>query len=195
MDIFITFLLIAIFCFTVVFWLKRGENKYRYQKTKMVDQFIENHQIDVTHFYSGMYCDIINDTTNHLIWFFVLEQRTLKYKQIAYDDLFYVAFKLDGKPVEVVSCEGPLKREMLGGEGLNTDDMPPIVPQEDIKMVKELSLTLILDDRHASVIDLLFVMHPFFVNIKQLKDNDAKTWFHLFAHIIHQNERKLLQNE
>jgi len=194
-DIFTTFLLVAVFCFTVVFWLKRGENKHRYQKTKMVDHFIEKNHIHVSKLYSGMYCDIINDTKNQSIWFFVLEQLTLKYKQIHYDDLFYVAYKLDGKPVEVASRDGQTKRQMLGGDGPNVADMPPLVRREDIKVVKEISLTIIVDDRHASVIDLLFVMHPFFADVNHVKDVDAKTWFNIFAEIIEHNEKKLLQGE
>ena len=45
MDAFISFLVIAFFCFAAVLWLKRGESKYRLDKTKLVDGFIEKNNI------------------------------------------------------------------------------------------------------------------------------------------------------
>lgn len=176
----------------VVFLLKSGEKKYRYKKTKMVDQFIQRHQIDVNKFYSGKYMDLINDSHNQTIWFFVLEQQTLKYKKIPYDDLYYVAYKLDNHIINATSRSDQMKREMLGGEGPNQDDVGPLVNSSDIKMVKEIYLTLIVDDRHASTIDLLFVQHPFMADIKHVQDVDAKTWFGIFSNIIEDVEKTRL---
>lgn len=192
MDIFTYFFIIAIFCFTVIFWIKRGENKYRYQKTNMVDQFIQQHHIHVNKIYSGKYLDLINDTLNRNIWFFVLEQKTLKYKRIPYEDLYYVAYKLDGNPIEAAARSGQMKREMLGGDGPNQADIIPPIDGEDIKVVKEISLTLIVDDRHASTIDLLFLAQPFMTDIKHAKDADAKTWYRIFTNIIEEAEKELL---
>ena len=195
MEMFTTFFIIAIFCFTVVFWLKRSENKYRYQKTKLVDQFINRNNIHVTDLYSGMYCDLVNDEKNRSIWFFVLEQLTLKYKQIPYDDIFYVALKYDGKAIDAHTRQGQMKKEMLGGEGLRDMDLAPLVNKADLKIVKDISLTIIVDDRHASTIDALFVSHSVLVDIRNVKDNDAETWFHRLADIIDQTEDKLLSHK
>lgn len=99
------------FCFAAVLWLKRGESKYRLDKTKLVDGFIEENNIDVAKFYSGHYCDLVLDTTNRSVWFFVLEQLTLKYKHISFDDLFYVALKYDGHPIDAYRREGQMRRD------------------------------------------------------------------------------------
>lgn len=189
MDTFNLFFVIAIFCFMVVFLLKNGERKYRYQKTKMVDKFIQQHQIKVHKFYSGQYMDLINDRHHRTIWFFVLEQQKLKYKKIPYEDLYYVAYKLDSHIIHTTSRSAQMKREMLGGEGPPPEDIGPLVNKSNVKMVKEIYLTLIIDDRHASTIDLLFVQHPFMADAKHIQDADAKTWFEIFSSIIEDVEK------
>ncbi len=195
MDAFISFLVIAFFCFAAVLWLKRGESKYRLDKTKLVDGFIKKNNIDVAKFYSGNYCDLVLDTTNRSIWFFVLEQLTLKYKQIPFDDLFYVALKYDGNPIDVYRRQGQLRREMLGGEGLNKLDLGTIQNAAEFKIIKNVSITMIMDDRHASTVDALFLSHVTFANPKTIKDEEAKTWFALLANIIQDSEAELRQSE
>lgn len=195
MEMFSTFFVIAFFCFAVVFWIKRGENKYRYDKTRLVDEFIQKNNIQVTNFYSGMFCDLINDEDNRSVWFFVLEQLTLKYKQISYDDIFYVALKYDGKTVDSYTRRGQMKREMLGGKGLNEMDLTPFARKADLKIVKDVSLTIIVDDRHAAIVDALFLSHSFFADLNHVKDNDATRWFNLLTTISKQTDDKLLQEE
>lgn len=156
----------------------------------MVDKFIQQHAIHVTKLYSGKYMDLINDSDNRTIWFFVLEQQTLKYKQIKYEDLYYVAYKLDDKTVQATSRTDQMKREMLGGEGPNQADIKPLTNIDEIKIVKEIYLTLIVDDHHASTIDILFVQHPFLADAKHVQDADAKTWYGIFSKIIEEVEKE-----
>jgi len=74
-------------------------------------------------------------------------------------------------------------------------DLAPLVNKADLKIVKDISLTIIVDDRHASTIDALFVSHPVLVDIRNVKDNDAETWFYRLADIIDQTEDKLLSHK
>lgn len=195
MDAITSLFVISFFCFAAVLWLKRGESKYRFDKTRIVDEFIKKRQIDVDKFYSGHYCDLVLDTTNRSVWFFVLEQFTLKFKQIPFDDLFYVALKYDGHTIDAYRRQGQMRREMLGGEGLNYVELGPIEKESEFKIVKNVSITMIMDDRDASTVDALFLSHSLFADAKKVKDEDAKMWFALLADIIKDSESGLRQSE
>ena len=187
----ITFFGLAMFCFIFVFWMKKSENKYRYQKTKMVDLFISKRGLSVEKFFSGFHFDLVNDSKNKNIWFFVLRDNTLQYKQIPYEDLFQVAYKLDGHTIESTSRTGQLKRVLIGGEVENTS-MPPAIwkKEDDFRVVKEVRLTVQIDDLQATTLDLIFNSYHLPIERKHIKDKDAREWFDIFSYIIESEERK-----
>lgn len=183
---------IAMFCFTFVYWMKKSENKYRFKKTQMVDIFIKKRNISVHNFYSGFQFDLVNDAENRQIWFFVLQHNTLQYKNIPYEELFQVAYKLDDETIKAVSRSGPLKRELVGAEvkkSIKTIS-PKWQKEEDVQIVKEVRLTVMIDDLQATTLDLVFHSTHLPVELKRLKDAEAKEWFDIFTFIIENEERK-----
>lgn len=183
---------IAMFCFTFVFWLKKSENKFKYQKTKMVETFSKQRNIHIDKFYSGSHFDLINDLEHKQLWFFVLQNNTLQYKNIPYEEVFQVDFKLDGHTVKTSSRSGQLKRELIGGKIEEDISSSPAVwkKSKEISMVKEIRLTLLIDDLKATTLDLIFNISHLPVHVNQLKDRKAKEWFTILHDIIEMEERK-----
>lgn len=186
---------LAILCFVGVYILNNGEKKYRYNKTKAVETFINRHDIHVTKWYSGKYCDLIDDNDNKMIWFFVLEHNQLKYKQIAYEDLFYVGLTYDNQVIDYYKKSGQMKKELLGGDGFDSLNLGIPGDINDFQVVKNMSITIVVDDRHAAVIDALFLTHSFYANMKNINDDDIKHWFHRLGNIIEQTENELRKSE
>jgi len=182
---------IATFCFMFVFWFKKSENKYRYEKTRMVERFINGKNIHVSKLYSGFHFDLVNDTEQSNIWFFVLQHNTLQYKKIPYEDLFQVEYKLDGHTIKSISRSGQLKRVLIGGEVTNTS-LPPASwkKAKDLRVVKEVRLTVVIDDLQATTLDLIFNSSHLPADVKKIKDADAKDWYETFTYIIENEERK-----
>lgn len=157
----------------------------------MVDMFITKRGITVEKFFSGFHFDLVNDSKNKNIWFFILQDNTLQYKQIPYEDLFHVSYKLDGHTIESTSRSGQLKRVLIGGEVENTS-MPPAIwkKEDDFRVVKEVRLTVQIDDLQATTLDLIFNTYHLPVERKHIKDRDAREWFDIFSYIIESEERK-----
>lgn len=191
MEFIIMTITFAFLCFVSVYILKNGEKKYRYDKTKAVETFVNENKISVTKWYSGQYCDLIDDQDNKTIWFFVLEQKLLKYKEIAYDELFYVGLTYDSQIIDEYKRSGQMKKEMLGGDGFDTLSLGIPGDIKDFQVVKNMSITIVVDDRHAAVIEALFHAYSLYANIKNVKDDDIKYWFHRFGNIIEEEENEL----
>lgn len=195
MQIFVMAIMFAFLCFIGVYILKNSESKYRLDKTKAVEGFIKNNQIQISEWYSGKFCDLIDDEENEMIWFFVLERKQLKYKQIPYDELFYVGLTYDNQTVDSYRRTGQMKKEMLGGEGFGSLRLGIPGNISDFNVVKNMSLTIVVDDRHAAVIEALFLSHSFFANIKTVKDAEINHWFRKLGMIIQAKENELRKSE
>lgn len=195
MQVFVMAIIFAFLCFVAVYILKNGESKYRLDKTKAVEGFINNDKIQVSEWYSGTFCDLIDDEKNEMIWFFVLERKQLKYKQIPYDELFYVGLTYDNQVVESYKRTGQMKMEMLGGDGFATLNLGIPGKLSDFNIVKNMSLTIVVDDRHAAVIEALFLSHSLYANIKTVKDTDINHWFEKLGTIINHTENELRRSE
>jgi len=195
MEIFVMAIMFAFFCFIGVYILKNGESKYRLDKTKAVEGFIKKHAMQISEWYSGKFCDLIDDEENEMISFFVLEQKQLKYKQIPYDELFYVGLTYDNQIVDSYRRAGQMKKEMLGGDGFASLNLGIPGNIRDFNVVKNMSLTIVVDDRHAAVIEALFLSHSFFTNINSIKDADIHHWFHKLGTIIQAKENELRKSE
>jgi len=195
MQIFVMAIMFAFLCFISVYILKNSESKYRLNKTKAVEGFVKNHQIQISEWYSGKFCDLIDDEENEIIWFFVLEQKQLKYKQIPYDELFYIGLTYDHQIVDSYRRTGQMKKEMLGGDGFASLKLGIPGELKDFNVVKNISLTIVVDDRHTAVIEALFLSHSFFANIKTIKDTDVNHWFRKLGMIIQTKENELRKSE
>lgn len=158
----------------------------------MVDLLIKQKDIHVNKFYSGPHFDLINDTVNKQIWFFILQHQTLQYKIIPYDELFQVNYKLDGHTIKTASRSGKLKRELIGGKVYDNSTSSPAMwkKSNDFRMAKEVRLTILIDDIQATTLDLVFHTSHLPVDLKYIKDEEAKDWFNVFTHIIEKEERK-----
>lgn len=183
----------AAFCFTFVFWFKKSENKFKYQKTKMADLFIKKRGIHVSKLYVGTYFDLVHDAKNEQIWFFVLRHNnTLQYKNIPYNELFQVDYKLDGHTVKSASRSGKLKKELIGGKRPDDSSPPPATwkKSNDFRAVKEIRLTVHVDDMQTTTLDFVFHHSHLPVDAKHMKDKDAQEWYNIFTSIIETEERK-----
>src|SRR5699024_8755591 len=116
MTTFIICVSIGTFSFTSVYWIKSFERKFRRDKTRRVDYLITKKKVNVDKFYSGVESDLIYDEETESIWYFTLRDDRLRYKQIPYEDIYRVEYRLDGVVVDAVERSGPSRLEMVGGE-------------------------------------------------------------------------------
>ncbi|MBO1002006.1 hypothetical protein [Pseudogracilibacillus auburnensis] len=190
----ITFLTIGLFCFTFVFWLKKSENKHKYERAKLVEMFIKQKKIHVDNIFIGFYFDLVNDAKGRNIWFFYLRRNTLQYKNIPYDELFQIEYKLDGQTIHSIARMGKLKRDLVVGNDTSTTgevmENTNIVVDENYR-VKEITLTILIDELTPSTMDFVFVSSHFPVELKNVKDQEAKEWFQLLTDIIQAEDRRL----
>lgn len=180
---------IALFCFTTVYWMKAQEKKHRFEKTQRVDLFLQKNNINVNRFFSGYRSDLIHDAATKSFWHFTLPYNELEYKNIPYDNIYRVDYKLDGVVVNSVVRPGPSKRELVGSNGtkLPTEMQSFIQLKDDIRAAKEVKLTILLDDLNATSIDVVFAQHYFPKEVKRMKNNEALAWFHIFKEVINTN--------
>lgn len=180
---------IALFCFTTVYWMKAQEKKHRFEKTQRVDLFLQKNKINVNRFFSGYQSDLIHDAATKSFWHFTLPYNELQYKNIPYDDIYRVDYKLDGVVVDSVVRPGPSKRELVGSNGTKSPaEMQSFIQlKDDIRAAKEVKLTILLDDLKATSIDVVFAQHYFPKEVKRMKNNDALAWFHIFKEVINTN--------
>jgi len=191
MSMFITFFTFALFCFTFVFWLKQNERKYKYTKAKMVDLFIKRNNIHVTNIFVGSYFDLVNDKRNKCIWFFYVQKQTLQYKQIPYANIHQIEYKIDGVTIQSVVKSRKLKRDLL----LNSDfsnknivvENKHIIP-EDTFRVKEVMLTILIDELKPVTLDLIFISSHLPIEWKNVKNTEVKEWYYIFTEIIKREE-------
>lgn len=192
MSAVISLLTVSLFCFTFVFWLKKFENKHKLKKAKFVDIFITRNKINVTHIYVGSYFDLIDDAASQNIWFFYLKQNTLHYKNIPYEDLFQIEYKLDWQTVQSVKKSGKLKRDLVVGN--NVAEASEIVEETNVPLhenyrAKEVIITILIDELKPAKLDFVFVSTHLPVELKNVKDKDAKKWFHIFTEIIQAEDK------
>lgn len=193
MSAVISLLTVSLFCFTFVFWLKKFENKHKYKKAKLVDLFIRRNNISVNHIYVGSYFDLIDDAEKQNIWFFYLKQNTLHYKNIPYANIFQVEYKLDHQTVKSIAKPGKLKRDLVVGN--DSSSRNEIIEQTNIPLhkeyrVKEIALTILIDELTPTKLDFVFISSHFPVELKNIKDKEAKNWFQIFTHIIELEEEE-----
>lgn len=187
MSAIISLLTVSLFCFTFVFWLKKFENKYKYKKLKMVDQFIRRKNIEVNHFFVGSYFDLVDDAKEKNIWFFYLKQHTLHYRNIPYEDIFQVEYKLDGLTIKSIARKSQLKRDLVvGNEIRNSNEIigDTNSPVDEKYRVKEVRLTILVDELTPFSLDFIFISSHFPIEYQNLKDADAREWYNLFKNII-----------
>lgn len=183
---FIVCVSIASFCFTTVYWMKSYERKYRLDKTRRVDYFIKKNKLNVNKFYSGYEHDLIHDLETKSVWFFVLRDDRLRYKQVPFEDIYRVEYKLDGVVVAEATRTRQSKRELVGGEPTESPaEMQSFIHlKEDIRTAKEFKLTIFLDDLQATSLDVIFGNYYIPKDLKRLKKNEALEWFKVFKSII-----------
>lgn len=184
-------LCIGTFCLTTVYWMKSFEKKHRLAKTRRVDIFIQKNKINVSKFFSGYEYDLVHDADNKCIWMFVLRNR-LEYKKLLYDDIYKVEYKLDGVVVQSITRTRPSKRELVGAKAAQSsfEIQSFIHLKKEIRAVKELKLTIILDDLQATSLDVIMGSYYFPKELKRMKKNDAQEWFNLFKVIINTEEKR-----
>lgn len=188
----LSFLAISLFCFTFVFWIKKNEHKHKYRKTKMVDRFIQQKNVRVDEWYASDFFDLVLDRTSHTLWFFYLRNQTLHYKNIQFRDLFQIEYKLDGKSVRIFSRSGMLKNQLVAG----SRDLPNVTVKPCTEMtleqnfrVKEIAVTILVDELTPYHLDFIFTVSHLPVELKNAKDKDAKKWYRLLHEIIDTTEK------
>lgn len=199
MDI-ATFLILigfATFCFTAVYWMKSFEKKHRLNKTRRVDYFIQKNKLNVDKFFSGYEYDLIHDTKTESVWFFVLKDDRLRYKQIPFEQIYRVEYKLDGITAKSINRKGPSKRELVGGDEVKSDrefqsfiHLKDDINKDNIKAAKEIKLKIFLDDLQASTLDVGFAYYYMPKKLDRLKRNEALDWFQTFKEIVTTEKRK-----
>lgn len=182
-------LTIALFCFTTVYWMKAEEKKHRYEKTKRVDLFLQKNKINVNRFFSGYQTDLIHDAATKSFWYFELPFDQLEYKNISYDDIYRVDYKLDGVVIDSVMKQGPSKRELLSSNPTKSlvEFQSFIQVKDKVRAAKEVKLTILLDDLQGTALDVVFAQHYFPKEVKRMKNNDALKWFNIFKDAVENN--------
>lgn len=188
-------LTIALFCFTTVYWMKAEEKKHRYEKTRRVDLFLQKNKINVNRFFSGYQSDLIHDAATKSFWYFTLPFDKLEYKNIHYDDIYRVDYKLDGVVIDSVTKPGPSKRELISANETKSPlEFQSFIHLKDkVRAAKEVKLTILMDDLQGTSLDVVFARHYFPKEVKRMKNNDALKWFHIFKEALQtdiEEERK-----
>src|SRR5699024_1675489 len=108
---------------------------------------------------------------------------------------FYVGLTYDNQIVDRYRRSGQMKKEMLGGDGFASLNLGIPGNIRDFNVVKNMSLTNVVDDRHAAVIEALFIYDSYITTINTIKDADIHHWFHKLGTIIKAKENELRKSE
>lgn len=183
---FIILFIFAIAALLIALFMVLGDKKYASQKTKYVDIFIQQHKIHVSNIFIGSYFDLVHDARTKTIWFFHLHKRTLQFKEMPYEQIHQVKWKIDSTLIHSTSSKNPLKRDLLTKKTSTEQDVN--IEVHDQYRVKEAMLSILIDEIEPKTFDLVFISVNRPMSFQQVKQSDIAAWYDLFVSIIEEND-------